>query len=167
MDMVRRRTIADTQRAGQILNLDLADIEVRFDLSGSAAGMYCYKASDRWFRFNPWVFATDLDLHISDTVPHEVAHYAIHQRFGPRRVKPHGPEWRALMVALGASPKATYTGDLSQVPVRRQREHAYACSCREHRLSTTRHNRIQARRATYCCHYCRGVLRPLGASGVE
>ena len=96
--------------------MDLPAIETRFDLSGSAAGMYCYKSACRWLRFNPWVFATDMALHLSDTVPHEVAHYAVHQCFGSRGVKPHGAEWRALMLALGANPSATYRADLSGVP---------------------------------------------------
>ena len=163
MALVRQRVILETQRAGGLLDIELAAIDVRFDLAGSAAGMYCYKAASRWLRFNPWVFAKDMRLHLADTVPHEVAHYAIHQRFGNRRVKPHGPEWRDLMVALGANPKATYSSDLSGVPIRKQRRHPYECACREHSVSTTRHNRIQARRATYCCNYCRGVLRPLNA----
>lgn len=158
---IRARVESDIQRASDILEVQLPAIEIRFDLSGSAAGMYCYKAACRWLRFNPWVFATDMALHLSDTVPHEVAHYAVHQCFGSRGVKPHGAEWRALMLALGANPSATYSADLSGVPIRRQRRHAYQCGCRLHSLSSTRHNRVLNRRATYCCSYCRGVLRPV------
>ena len=155
---VQARVSHDIDRAQRILNVSLDRIEARLDLSGTTAGMYCYKGQHRWLRFNPWVFATDMPLHLKDTVPHEVAHYAIHQQFGRRKVKPHGPEWQSLMVALGANPSATYTADLSHIPVRRQRRHAYHCACRDHAVSSTRHNRIRAGRASYRCCFCGEAL---------
>ena len=35
-----------------------------------------------------------------------------------RRVKPHGVEWKSVMVDLGAEPKATGSYDLTGIPVR-------------------------------------------------
>ncbi|WP_435216376.1 SprT-like domain-containing protein [Luminiphilus sp. nBUS_07] len=155
---IQARVRHDIERAQRLLEIPLGPIEARLDLSGTTAGMYCYKGHCQWLRFNPWVFATDMALHLRDTVPHEVAHYAIHQQFGRRKVKPHGPEWQSLMVAMGANPSATYTADLSAVPVRRQRRHAYHCLCRDHSVSSTRHNRIRAGRASYRCCYCGEAL---------
>lgn len=163
---IQARVSYDINRAQRLLDISLAPIEALLDLSGTTAGMYCYKGDQRWLRFNPWVFATDMPLHLRDTVPHEVAHYAIHQQFGRRKVKPHGQEWQSLMVAMGANPSATYTADFSQIPVRRQRRHAYRCACRDHSVSTTRHNRICAGRAIYRCSYCNHALAASGDSSV-
>ena len=38
---------------------------------------------------------------LSDTVIHEVAHYIVDCLYGFQRVKPHGPEWKSIMVDLG------------------------------------------------------------------
>ena len=153
-------------RAGGLLDLSIPAIPIKFDLSGSAAGMYCRRGSARWFRFNPVVFSLDFAAHVDDTVIHEVCHYAIDMAYW--RAKPHGPEWRQLMRVMGGEPSATYRTNPeleSQIPVRRQRRHLYWCGCREHEISTTRHNRVVKRRATYCCSYCHQALRYNGPAG--
>ena len=157
-DVVCRRVAVEIERAGQQLGLRLPCIRVNFDLSGTSVGMYCHRGEDRWLRFNPWIFSTDMALHLQDTVIHEVAHYAINIKYGRRRLKPHGVEWQALMVKMGADPRATFQADLTAVPVRRQKRHLYRCDCRDHELSSTRHNRIQRRKAVYRCCYCHGKL---------
>ena len=48
---------------------------------------------------------------------------------------------------------------LDESSVRRQRRWDYACACARHELSTTRHNRIQARGAQYHCRRCGEALR--------
>ncbi|MEY2909558.1 MAG: hypothetical protein RLZZ602_2081 [Pseudomonadota bacterium] len=160
---VSQRVFADIGRAGAIIDLPLAPIPVHFDLRGRAAGMYCYREQRHWLRFNPWQFAAHFELHLNDTVTHEVAHYAIHSLLPRGRFKPHGPEWQGLMIALGANPKATFHADMSGVPIRRQRRYQYRCLCREHEVSSTRHNRIRLRGAQYRCRYCDGVLRSVSA----
>ena len=57
-----------------------------------------------------------------------------------------------------ADPEVTFNRDLSGVPQRRQRTHPYRCACREHQLSSTRHNRVQRRKGEYQCLNCNGVL---------
>ena len=156
------RVAHDCTRAGKILSLTLVPPPVRFDLRGTAAGMFCVRGRDHWLRFNPWLFAQDFAVHGTDTVTHEVAHFAVHTLFlGKQRPKPHGPEWRGLMVALGANPSATFKGSIDGVPVRRQRRHAYRCLCQQHAVSTTRHNRIRTGKSEYRCRYCDGRLVPI------
>lgn len=43
---------------------------------------------------------------ILDTVRHEVAHAIVHHLHGSG-VKPHGPEWKAVALRLGATPRAS------------------------------------------------------------
>ena len=164
-EAVLARAGADTARAASSLGLPLSPLPVYFDLKGAAAGMFCAREQSQWLRFNPWVFAQDFDLHLADTVPHEVAHYGIHARFGLRRVKPHGVEWRELVTFLGGTPRATYRQNMADIPVRRQRRYTYYCDCREHEVSTTRHNRMQAGNAQYRCRFCNGDLKELPVTG--
>ncbi len=74
------------------------------------------------------------------------------------RVRPHGEEWQALMVAFGADTSRTCRYGLEGIPVRSQKQHGYFCSCTTHRLSTRRHNKIRNKTARYFCRQCRGEL---------
>lgn len=146
------------ERAGRALGRVFPLPAIRFDLKGSAAGMYRIRDGEREIRFNPWVFARDLDGHLASTVPHEAAHYVVDVLHGLRRVRPHGREWREIMQLLGAEARATGGYDLQGVPVRRLRRYEYACACAAHRLTSIRHRRIQERRRRYYCHNCHAEL---------
>ena len=142
---VLEATEAWLQKARDIYALALAPIEVVFDLCGSAAGMYRVRHGARCIRYNPWIFARSLDDNLAVTVPHEVAHYVVDCLYGLSRVRPHGREWRAVMRALGASPRVSGRYDLSGLPLRRQQRFAYRCDCSSHQLSAVRHNRVHRR----------------------
>lgn len=133
-------------------------IPVLFDLSGRSAGMFRVHGRQRAIRYNPWIFAKYYRENLESTVPHEVAHYIVHEMFPQRGIKPHGPEWRELMGHFEADPGVTFDLDLSGVPQRRQRSHPYRCGCRVHLLSTTRHNRVQRGTGEYQCTRCGGPL---------
>ncbi len=145
-------------KAAEIYALELAPIEVRFDLRGSAAGMYRVRRADRCIRYNPWIFARYFEDSLAVTVPHEVAHYVTDCLYGLSRVRPHGTEWQAVMRALGASPRVSARYDLSGLPLRRQRRFAYRCGCSIHQLSACRHNRVQRGEAVYLCRNCRATI---------
>jgi SprT protein len=148
-DAIRALTDARVAEAGRLFGRAFAPVPVRFDLRGRAAGQFRFRcqggARDCLIRYNPWVFAADLEHHQSDTVAHEVAHYIVHLLHP--RAKPHGREWKELMRRFGAT------------PLRQQRRHTYRCACPGlvHSLSTTRHRRIQ-RGAAYLCRGCRTPL---------
>lgn len=165
-EVQRTRVMAETERfiglAEALLGREFDRIPVAFDLRGTAAGMFKAQGGDRVIRYNPWIFAKYFTENLRDTVPHEVAHYIVHEVHDLRRVKPHGAEWRALMRAFDADPEATFKLDLDGIPRRRQRTHPYRCACRTHAVSSTRHNRAMAGKGTYCCRYCRGPLRYAG-----
>jgi SprT protein len=160
---VRAATGACLRRAAAICRLPIPAIDIHFDLGGRAAGMYRVRQGRRCIRFNPYILARYFDEGIAETVPHEVAHYATDLLFGLGNIRPHGPEWQALMSALGGTPVATARYDLTGIPVRRQRRFGYRCGCSTHRLSTRRHNRIQQGRAAYLCRRCKAPLVLAGA----
>jgi SprT protein len=147
-------TVACLRRAGKIFCHDFEPVSVRFDLRGRAAGMYCVQHGRRSIRYNPWIFARHTADSLDQTIPHEVAHYVTDVLYGLRNIRPHGAEWKAVMHALGAVPRATGRYDLTGIPVRRQRRFGYRCNCSTHELTTCRHNRVQRREAAYVCRYC-------------
>ncbi|MBU1191742.1 MAG: SprT-like domain-containing protein [Gammaproteobacteria bacterium] len=156
--LVVRATHACVLHAEQLYQRAFGMISVRFDLSGRTAGMYRVRRGARMIRYNPYIFAKYFDDGLAQTVPHEVAHYITDIVHGLRKVRPHGPEWRAIAQALGADPKATFSADLSGVPQRRQRLFLYRCNCSEHQLTSRRHNKIHRGEGVYLCRHCRAPL---------
>ena len=117
------------ERAGVLLDRDFALLPVAYDLQGKCAGMYQIRGSQRRIRYNPWIFAKYFEESLENTVIHEVAHYVVDCVWGIRRVKPHGKEWRQIMVTMGAEPNATGHYDLTGIPTRRYKRYAYKCDC--------------------------------------
>ncbi len=159
---LRRQVVDETARyiasAEEVLGRRFERIPVLFDLRGASAGMFRAAGRRREIRYNPWIFAKYWEVNIASTVPHEVAHYIVHEVYGPGRVKPHGQEWQALMHYFEADPEVTFKLDLADIPQRRQRTHPYRCDCRDHAVSTTRHNRMLKGKGQYLCRYCNGRL---------
>ncbi len=158
---VVRHTSDWVRHAGAYFERDFTVPEVRFDLSGGSSGMFRVSGRHCLIRYNPWLFAKYWDENLQGTVPHEVAHYIVHQVYG-RRVRPHGLEWQALMTVFGADPAVTNDFDLSGIPRRQERRFAYHCGCREHAVSTRRHNLMRKGRARYQCLKCGGELVAAG-----
>ena len=163
----QQQVIAATEvciaRAVERFQIALPPLPVLFDLSGRAAGMYRVQGGQRWIRYNPHLFAKYFRDNLAQTVPHEVAHYVCDGLHGLHNIRPHGQEWRRVMHALGAEPRATGDYDLAGIPQRRQRRFAYQCDCHDqHQLSAQRHNRIRRGEARYLCRVCGGALRMVG-----
>ena len=158
MRQVEAATERCIEKASQLYGRCFDTITVDFDLKGKCAGMYQVKGRSRRIRYNPWLFAKYFEDSLNDTVIHEVAHYVVDCLYGLRRVKPHGVEWKRVMVDLGAEPKATGSYDLTGIPVRQYAKFAYKCGCRTHKLTSLRHKKILKRRAQYRCQFCHGFL---------
>lgn len=156
-EQVAQRIRNLTQQARELFGPRLQTLPHRFDLRGKCAAQFCRSHVGCWYRFNPWVFAADFEQHLDETLAHEVAHYVAHL-LHPHRIRPHGPEWRAIMAQFGY-PNARATGNysLDGVPVRRQIRFRYTCACRTHYLSTTRHRRTLAGQQ-YLCRSCKQHL---------
>lgn len=163
IDCLQRRQVMTAThqclaKAAEIMQREFVIIPVEFDLTGRAAGMYCVKNKRRWIRYNPYLFAKYFDDNINETVPHEVAHYVIDQVYGHARVKPHGQQWRELMLSLGVNPQRTCDYDMQGIPQRQQHYHTYICQCTSHQLTSRRHNKIIREGARYHCRRCQQPL---------
>jgi SprT protein len=144
-------------RAEAIFSRRFARIPVLFDLRGRTAGMFKVVGRHGLIRYNPWIFGKYFEENLRDTVPHEVAHYIVHEVYR-RRTKPHGEQWKNLMKQFDADPGVTFQLDLDGVPQRRQSSHRYQCGCRIHEISGIRHKRVQRGTARYLCRFCNDDL---------
>ncbi len=158
------------QFAEQCYGVALPPPAVRFDQRGRTAGSFRparpatakRAAEPDTLRFNPWLFAKYWQESLADTVPHEVAHYAVSRRYPNRRLKPHGPQWQAVMVDFGLPTRATGHYELDGIPQQQRASYPYQCGCRSHQLGALRHRRVAAGHARYHCRSCRTELVAAG-----
>ena len=110
---------------------------------------------------------------LREVLCHELAHAAVQMRHGPR-VRPHGREWRAFMLAAGMPPRARLPRDvLADLPAparRRRPQWEHRCP----RCGASRDASRPVRR--WCCARCvaaghsgRLVItkRVVGARGID
>jgi SprT protein len=166
-------TISYIKQATDLFNIRDKAVDIRFDLKGRSAGMYrvrnnralIFSRQQREIRYNPYIFSKFFDDNFATTIPHEVAHYVTDIIYGLKNIKPHGREWKEVMDAFGANASVTADYDLAGLPLKRQAVFTYQCACREHQLSTTRHNKITKRHYQYTCSYCKQVLHQKHEAG--
>jgi len=153
-EQVIRETNHLIKSAGDYFNHSFNEIPVLFDLSGKAAGMYRVKAGQRVIRYNPYIFSKYYDDNLIRTMPHEVAHYITDVFYGLRNIKPHGSEWKNIMLSFDAEPAITSDYDLTGIPVRQLQRFEYQCGCMKHQLTAIRHNKVMRGKVSYRCKYC-------------
>jgi len=151
-------TLDFIQRASRYYDRQFKAIPVLFDLTGRAAGMYCVKAGKKYIRYNPYLFSKYYNDSLSDTIPHEVAHYISDELYGLRSIRPHGAEWKSVMQLFGVAAKATGNYDLSGIPTRQHKRINYYCGCDTYQFTTKRHNQVIRGIANYACRKCGEVL---------
>ena len=151
------------KQAQHLLNIKYKPVDIVFNLKGKSAGMYRVHRHHYHFkreiRYNTHIFSKYYDDNFSTTIPHEVAHYVTDVIYGLKNIKPHGQEWKKIMQTFGANASVTAEYDLTGIPLRQRTQYAYQCDCREHKLGSVRHNRIQKNRGQYYCNYCKSNLQ--------
>lgn len=160
-------THAYINTAERLFDIKLKPVEILFNLNGRAAGMYRIRTVKKGFfarpkreiRYNAYIFAKYFDDNYGTTIPHEVAHYIADMRYGLNNIKPHGSEWKKIMLAFNADSSVTADYDLSGIPLKKQQTHTYVCDCQQHQISMVRHNRITKNQRRYFCKTCKQFLR--------
>lgn len=157
-----QQTVAHThsliRSAAKRFRILIPEPEIRFDLRGKAAGMVVfYPKRKQVIRYNRKMLAENGQVFIDQTVPHEVAHLVARFLHGSR-IRPHGIEWRSIMVLFGADPIRCHNFPTPAGNRRRMRYFSYRCTCSTHQLSAIRHNRTQAG-VTYLCRRCGSPLQ--------
>ena len=160
---VREHTQRYIKQAVEHFDIKEKSVEIKFNIKGRTSGMYRVSQQltryKREIRYNPYIFSKFFEDNFKTTVPHEVAHFVTDIMFGLKNIKPHGKEWKAVMQVFGADAAVTSNYDLTGIPVKKLSLFTYQCSCREHELSSIRHNKIKLRRYTYYCNTCKQSLK--------
>lgn len=132
---------------------------LEFDLVGRCAGR-AYGRENR-ISLNPVLLLQNQADFIVQTVPHEIAHLLTHTIFrGQGRIRPHGPEWKSVMHALGLRPIRCHNYDTTNArmrslsPGRQERRFSYACACRIVQEPTRTHLRLQRGEIWSRCTFC-------------
>lgn len=157
-DPLQRQAIQATCRSIALAQthyrIHITPPQLRFDLRGRTAGMVVFYRGGvpATIRYNDQLLQEHKQAFIQQTVPHEVAHLIARNLFGTR-IKPHGPEWRAIMALLGAEPSRCHNFSTEHIRARSMKRFLYRCDCREYWLSAIRHHR-NLRGTTYLCRAC-------------
>ena len=149
------------KRACAFYGLDLPAATIDFSLRGLCAGQARIERNGHTcLRINRQLLMENLDDFLRNTIPHEVAHLVVNWPYRNRRLRPrpHGQEWQAVMKdCFGLEPVRCHNYRTTPARVV-QRPFLYACSCREHRLTSIMHKRI-SRSSQALCKACRTPLR--------
>jgi SprT protein len=131
------------------------DPTISYDLRGQSAGQANYRHNV--IRLNRELLEKYTTDFIDQTVPHEFAHLVAYRVYGSR-IKPHGKEWKSVVLALGAEPVRTHSYEVSTT--RRLKRFCYQCDCPSslYEITSVRHNRI-LRGHMYLCKKCGSSLR--------
>ncbi len=158
---VPQRLEALRQHAESYYAMHLPRPELLFNIRGRNAGelkISRLHAEARYvIRLNRALLKTHARYFYSDVLPHEMAHLVVECRHGSR-VKPHGPEWRAVMTRCFQVEPKVYHSLPTESARRVLREYEYHCGCQAHSLSIIRHRRA-IKGVVYSCRKCGGALR--------
>jgi SprT protein len=164
--LFEEQALAETQRLVRLASAHyisyIPSPTVRFDLRGKTAGMVIHlPTGEAFIRYNRLMLSENGAAFIEQTVPHEVAHLVARQLFGPN-IRPHGREWRKVMLFFGANPIRCHNFPVSSTNSRRMRYFHYRCACQVHSISAVRHHRSLTG-VTYLCRRCGSPLRWSGS----
>lgn len=129
------------------------------ELKGTTAGQACYKLNK--LKVNFVLYKQNKLDYLWNTIGHEVAHLIAYQVFGAAALRRnhHGAEWKLVMRSLGLAPDRCHQYDTSEVKRKVTiQKFMYRCSCREHNVSTVKHNRMKSGTRRYICLHCRGPI---------
>jgi SprT protein len=144
--------------------------DIKFDLKGRTAGIA--SSAKNSIRLNMSMLSQNGEKFLERTPVHEAAHLIVRKLHGCRKtakgrrvVKPHGPEWEAVMRELGLEPSRCHTYATNACGVRKRskgKKYSYKCQCRSFDLGAIRHKR-SLKGAAYRCKTCKKPLVYQGA----
>ena len=123
---IRNKVTECIARAEKAYGVTMPKVDVRFDLTGRAAGMAGYRAGAYYLRFNVnhmSLGGQSWDHLLNDTVPHEVAHTVC--QANPKLGNAHNTGWKRVCVALGGNGRRCYTAEDAPEAVAKQRPFSY------------------------------------------
>lgn len=149
---VEQRVAECVEQAAQRFQYKAPAPRVSYDLKGYTTGEA--HLNQNMISVNVEALTKHTEDYLRDTIAHEVAHLVAWVRFNTNG---HGRAWRVICRALGGTGSRCSQYDVT--PQRTLKTFTYRCACREHELTSIRHNRIRRGRA-YRCGVCNTALEP-------
>ena len=175
IDRIESAILDCLELAENIFNIKVDIPEMDYTLRGMTNGLLqysqhigettgkVYKCMNFKIRWNVEVAQHNLDSFVTETVPHEIAHYI---DVLIRKTSKHDKHWRRICLMLGGSGTTCTSYDRSMLEnrgkVRQQKRWAYECDCMTHNISTVRHNRVQRGTQEYTCRHCNQIIKYKG-----
>lgn len=142
---IRNKVQECIARAEQKFGIKMPQVQVRFDLTGRAAGMAGMRYGNFYLRFNTnhmRLGGKTWEHLLNDTVPHEVAH-TVCQAF-PKFGRNHDAGWKRVCIALGGNGTRCYSEQDAPEAVAAQRPYVYiTTNGHEVRVTKVIHSKIQ------------------------
>ena len=156
------KLVSKTQQlveSGQLpKNTKVTSPEFEINIRGALGGQCCLQRDGRVFlRFNSVLMRDNFKDYVSDTIPHEYAHYVImsnRHRSYYKGERGHGKKWRRVMRLLGVEPKTCHKMDTSNAV----KPYTYNCECKVWELTKIRHNKILRGSVAYSCPTCHAPI---------
>jgi SprT protein len=145
IEQIRAKVQQCIKLAEDKFGITMPKVDVRFDLTGRAAGMAGMRYGHFYLRFNRTHMALGgktWEHLLNDTVPHEVAH-TVCQAF-PKFGRNHDAGWRRVCIALGGNGSRCYGENDAPEAVAQQRPWVYITTTgHEVRVTKVIHSKIQ------------------------
>lgn len=148
-------------------NIEFGKIDVNYSLNstktlGNAKTIQNGDSFSSVIKLNEAILLEFSETYIEDVFVHEVCHVITRYLYPSRinngkRVMPHGREFKDVCGWFGNDGRATtnlFSKSKTLVKKRRKTQRFfYDCGCMTHKISTTKHNKIQ-RGSNYICTVC-------------
>jgi SprT protein len=164
------KTIEWWDKFNQEFGKNYAYPTITFTLRGAAAGTATYQK--QLINYNIGLYRDNKEGYYNRTIPHEIAHLFNFRMYVERtgswgkRLMPHGIEWKQIMRRMKVDPKRCHSYKVEKVR-RVSKDYIYKCSCREHKISSILHNRMEKGDKFYKCNVCKGRISYVGKKEVS
>ena len=157
-------------KASSFYGCDFPVGDILLNLKGRAAGQVRYPVNRRnhalpEIRLNLELMKDNLNAFIQEVIPHECAHLVVYRLYSLKKLntrarpKPHGKEWKAVMLNVySLQPTVTHSFEI-KANVSKKFEYYCGCDNKTHHLTIIRHNKIRRQVANYMCRRCGQALQ--------
>lgn len=157
---VEAKVIQTVEKINAHYGLKMPVPDIYYDVHSTNGGLAKYATLS--VHFNPKIMQENLEDYLKTTVPHEVCHIGVWQKylFEKKKVAPkaHGSEWKLMMWVVGAPARRTHEYDVAEVK-RKTVKYEYQCGCNKSIVVGARiHKSIKDKVKIYTCKKCRKIL---------
>ena len=156
---IEEKVIETVNKINNHYHIDMQTPKIFYDVQGTNGGLAKYASMS--VHFNIKIMLENFDDYLRSTVPHEVCHIGVWQKYlkEKKQVSPkaHGAEWKLMMFVVGAPARRTHEYDVDEIK-KSISQYEYHCLCKQALIvSSIIHNKIKKGKI-YECVRCHNLL---------